>query len=421
MAPRPCAVLRLHSKRLRSKKEVRETPLYIRDEDALREALAALSHASVIGLDTEFMRDRTYFPRLCLVQMASEDHAYVIDAIELEGRLEMLERVLRAPHVVKVVHAGSQDIEALLRSAGTTVAPVFDTQIAATVAGFPTQVSYAQLVKDLLGVSVDKSGTFTDWAARPLTDAQIRYAESDVAHLPELYRVLHERLLREDRLGWLSEDFERMADPATYASSPREAFRRVKGASKLDRRGLGILRELAAWREQEAQRRDMPRRWLVSDESLVEIARRRPSTAKELAGIRGVNERTVRRHADAIIEAVKAGEAVAEEDLPRLPKRERPPADAQSTADLLSAVLRVRAREHGVAPSLIATRDDLVRFAAGQREGHPLSSGWRHAIAGAELEAVLDGAVALRIVDGKVSVVPSEKGVLEAGDEDVDA
>ena len=387
--------------------------MYIRDPEALAAAIETMLSAPVIALDTEFMRERTYYARLCLIQVAAGDDTFLIDALALKGALRPLARVLAAPDIVKVVHAGSQDVEVLLRETGSTVAPIFDTQIAATLAGFPTQVGYAQLVSDMLGVHVDKSDTFTDWAARPLTDAQLTYAEADVIHLSEVYRLLNERLVREGRLAWLAEDFEHLADPATYELDPREQYRRVKRASSLDRRSLAVLRELAAWRELEAQRRDTPKRWLVSDESLIEIARRRPASAAELADIRGVNDRVASRSASAVLAAINAGMAVPEDELPRLPKRDRVPADAQPVADLLSAVLRVRAREHGVAPSLIASRDDLERFVSGDREGHPLSSGWRHTLAGAELAAIADGTISVRVVGGKLALTPIDPGPAE--------
>ncbi|MHB1136954.1 MAG: ribonuclease D [Coriobacteriia bacterium] len=391
--------------------------MYIRDPQTLATAVETLLSASIIALDTEFMRERTYFARLCLIQLAADGETYLIDAIALEGKLEPLARVLTAPGIVKVVHAGSQDVEVLLRATGGTVAPVFDTQIAATLAGFPTQVGYAQLVKDLLGEHVDKSDTFTDWAARPLSDTQLIYAEADVLHLPEVYRLLHERLVREGRLGWLADDFERLADPATYEVDPGAQYRRVKRASSLDRRSLAVLRELAAWREIEAQRRDTPKRWLISDESLIEIARRRPASAAELADIRGVNDRVASRSAQAVLTAISAGMAVPDDELPRLPKRDRIPTDAQPIADLLSAVLRVRAREHGVAPSLIASRDDLERFVSGDRDGHPLSSGWRHTLAGAELAAIADGAISVRVVSGKLALTPEHSGPVGESDD----
>lgn len=384
--------------------------MYICDTSALDAALPALAASQVVAIDTEFMRERTYYARLCLVQIATLSEVYLIDAIALEGALGALARVLASPATLKVFHAGSQDIEVLLRATGVTPSPVFDTQIAATLAGFPTQVGYAQLAKDLVGVTIDKADTFTDWSARPLADTQLTYAAEDVRHLITIYGILREKLERTGRLGWLAEDFDRLADPVTYEVDPRAQYLRVKRASTLDRRSLGVLREAAAWRETEAQRRDLPKRWLVSDESLVEIARRRPKSVDQLSAIRGVSDRVASRQGAGLIEAIRAGETVPEEELPRMPKRTRMPRDTQPIADLLSAVVRVRAAEHGVAPTLLASRDDLERFAGGEREGHPLSEGWRHTLVGAELEAILAGAVCLKIEQGRLILTPGPTG-----------
>jgi len=392
--------------------------LYIRDTESLVDTIETLMAAPVVAVDTEFMRERTYYARLCLVQLGTAEESFVVDAVALEGKLEPLARLLTAPRVVKVVHAGSQDVEILLRATGSTVAPVFDTQIAATLAGFSVQVGYAQLVKDLLGVHVDKSDTFTDWAARPLTPEQVEYAEADVRYLPQVYERLYERLEREGRLAWLAEDFERLADPQTYEVDPREQYHRVKRASSLDRRSLAVLRELAAWREAEAQRRNTPKRWLISDESLVEIARRTPGSVAELSGIRGVNDKVASRSGAAVIAAIRAGQAVPEDELPQLPRKDRIPSGAQAVADLLSAVLRIRAREHNVATTLLASRDELERFAAGDRDGHPLSTGWRRTLVGAELAAIADGATAVRVKDGRVAVIPVEPPSEASGSDD---
>lgn len=355
-----------------------------------------------MAIDTEFMRERTYFARLCLIQIGTDRDVFVVDAIALEGELGRLAPLLESPETVKVFHAGSQDVEVLLKATGVTPRPLFDTQVAATLAGFPTQVGYAQLVHDLLGAEIDKADTFTDWSVRPLSDTQLAYAAADVEHLPKVYEILRERLEREGRLEWLEADFARLADPATYFADPGEQYRRVKRASSLDRRSLAVLREVAAWRETEAQRRDVPRRWLVSDESLIEVARRRPADAAALAGIRGVGDRAAGKMAAGILRAIADGMAVPEEDLPRLPKRSRVPTDAQPVADVLSAVCRIRAREHGVALTLLATRDELERFAAGERDGHPLAGGWRRTLVGAELEALLDSRSSLSMRDGRI-------------------
>lgn len=380
--------------------------MYIVDEAGLDAAVAAMEGASVVAIDTEFMRERTYYARLCLVQMATPDEVFVLDPLARPLPLERLVPMLVNPAIVKVFHAGSQDIEILLRATGVAPSPVFDTQVAATLAGFPTQVGYAQLVHDLLGETISKADTFTDWSVRPLSKGQLSYAAEDVRHLPAAYERLRAQLEHHGRLGWLADDFHRLADPATYELDPWEQYRRVKRANTLDRRSLAVLREVAAWRELEAQKSDVPKRWLMSDESLVEIARRRPKSSGALAGIRGVSEKVAVRRSDELVRVIALGEAVPDEDLPRLPRRDRMPADAHAVADLLSAVLRVRAREHGVAPSLIASRDELERFAGGERETSPLTSGWRHTLVGAELEDVLDGRMCVGVHKGRIAMGP---------------
>lgn len=373
-----------------------------------------MSGAPVIGIDTEFMRERTYYARLCLVQMATASDVYLIDAIALGSALDRLAPLLTARDVLKVVHAGSQDMEVLLRATGVVPDPVFDTQVAATLLGLPAQVGYGQLVKDILGITLDKGDSFTDWSVRPLSERQLAYAAADVEHLPGVYAVMNEKLTATGRLAWLAPDFQRLADPETYLVDPREQYRRVKRAASLDRRALAVLREVAAWRETEAQRRDLPRRWLISDESLIEIARRAPADAEGLAAIRGLGDRVLGRSSAAILAAVAAGCAAPEEDLPRLAKRVRVATDAQPVADLLQAVCRIRAREHGVAVTLLATREELERFAGGERDGHPLAEGWRHTLVGRELEDLLDGRVTLAVDNGRLVLRTTASPAIDA-------
>ncbi|MDI6901461.1 MAG: ribonuclease D [Anaerosomatales bacterium] len=377
--------------------------MYVQDREGLKQLVAELSGAACVAIDTEFMREKTYYPRLCLLQLASDTVVAAVDPLAIDD-LSPLEPLMADAATTKVFHAGQQDIEILYRALGSTPAPVFDTQIAATLAGYPLQVGYGALVEGMLGITLDKSDTFTDWAARPLTAEQVDYALNDVRHLPDVYARLRDELAEKDRLAWLADDFERLADPATYEVVPEEQWRKVKRASTLDRRGLARLRELAAWREVEAQRRDLPRRWVLADESLVEIARRAPADRPALGAIRGIGERAVGRFGDALLRAVERGSGVPDEDLPRLPKRRRIAREAEQLADLMAVVVRVRAREHGVAPSLLAGKEDLARFAAGEES--PLANGWRHALVGAELEALLAGHVALRVDDGAIAIEP---------------
>jgi ribonuclease D len=387
--------------------------VYIRDDQGLRSLVESMRGTDIIAVDTEFMREKTYFARLCLIQVATDDISAIIDPFVVKD-LGPLFELLRDPGITKLFHAGSQDLEILVKMMGEVPAPVFDTQVAATLAGLPTQVGYQALIKSLVGVELGKAHTFTDWARRPLSAEQIQYALDDVIYMPKAYRVLYKQLTDAGRLGWLANDFEKMADPATYEFRPEEQYRRVKRASSLDRRSLAVLRELAAWREIEAQKRDVPKRWLVSDESLVEMARRAPGDIDSLTGVRGLNEQVARRSAEAIIGAVRKGKEVPDDELPRFEKRKRLEGELDELADVMSAVVRVRAKEHGVAPTLLATRDDLERFAGGEREASPLSTGWRRTIVGADLEALLDGHVALSIHGGRVVIgqpgEPTEAG-----------
>ncbi|HEY5506676.1 MAG TPA: HRDC domain-containing protein, partial [Coriobacteriia bacterium] len=295
---------------------------------------------------------------------------------------------------------------------------VFDTQIAATVAGFPSQVGYARLMKDLFDVDIDKSDTFTDWARRPLTPAQIEYALNDVRYLDGAYLELTGRLERDGRTGWLAADMKRLSDDSLYAVDPDEQFRKVKRISSLSRRQLGVLQKATAWREREAMRRDLPRRWVLGDETLVEVARRRPADTAALSDIRGLNVRSLGDGGTALLAAVKAGVEAPEDQLPRLEKKPRTIVDVEGVVELMGALVRVRASENGIAVPLLATRGDLERLASGQREDSPLLSGWRKAIVGDSLVALVDGELALRVSDGRVLAEPCGPGIAAAETED---
>jgi len=377
--------------------------VYVSTVEELRELVGRLRRAPVVAVDTEFMREKTYFARLCLVQVASDDEAAIVDPLAV-GDMSPLAELICDPRVVKVFHAGTQDLEIFYRLFGRATAPLFDTQVAATLAGFPQQVGYGALVKEVLGVSLDKGDTYTDWAKRPLTDTQVEYALNDVRYLPEIYRRLTAELDREGRLSWLAADFGRLEDPASYEVVPEQQWRRVKRVSSLNRRQLAVAREVAAWRELEAQRRDVPKRWVIGDESVVEVARRAPKTAEEVAAVRGVGDKVGRGGQRELVEAVLRGIAVPEEELPSLSKRRRPAGDVDSAVDLMVALVRVRGKEHGVAMPLLASRDDLERLAAGEREASPLLEGWRRSMVGNELLELLDGSVSMRLVDGRLVI-----------------
>jgi len=377
--------------------------VYLHDASELTALLDRARAHGRISLDTEFMREKTYWAKLCLIQIAVGDECAILDPFELTDLSPLLD-VLSDASVLKIVHAGSQDLEIFFRLSGSAAGPVFDTQIAATVAGFPSQVGYARLVKDIFDVDLDKSDTFTDWARRPLTPAQIEYALNDVRYLDNAYLEISGRLERDGRTSWLAADLERLSDPATYAIVPEEQYRRLKRIASLSRRQLGVLQAVAAWREREAMRRDMPRRWIIGDETLVEVARRRPTDAAALSDVRGLNPRALGDGGAGLLRAVKDGVEMPEDALPRFEKRPRTIVDVEGVVELMGALVRLRASEHGIAVPLLATRTDLERLASGQRDDSPLMSGWRRSIVGEDLVALIDGKITLCVADGVIKV-----------------
>jgi len=375
--------------------------VFAHDEETLAKVARAARESGVLALDTEFMREKTYYAKLCLLQFGAGDGAWIVDPFVVSD-LGPIAEVLADRSVVKVMHAGGQDVEILTRLLGTPPAPVFDTQVAATLAGFPAQVGYARLVKDLYDVDIDKSDTYSDWSRRPLTPAQIEYALADVVHLSRMYLQLKGKLEAEGRLAWLQADFERLSDPATYEVVPEEQFRRIKRVTSLSRRQMGVLQQAAAWREREAQRRDLPRRWVLSDETLIEVARRQPKDASALGELRGLNVRSLGDGGKGLLAAVLTGLALPDTELPRITKRPRTVVDIEGVVELMGALVRVQAAAHGVAVPLLATRADLERLAGGERDESPLLQGWRKSLVGDALVDLAEGRLSLRVADGKV-------------------
>lgn len=371
------------------------TDLYI-DTPAELEALCTrLRGHPWLAIDTEFIRERTYRARLCLVQVASEDDIACIDTLALDSLDPLIERLLD-PTVTKVLHAARQDLEIFHDLTGGRVpAPVFDTQLAATLAGFGDQIGYAELVKRLLGVSLDKSQSRTDWSARPLDDEQLRYAADDVRHLREVYTLLRDRLESAGRLEWLEEDFAALADPAQYRSDPDSAWRKVRGANQLRGTQLAVLRALAAWRERQAEAADRPRRWILDDAALLALAKSSPTRREQLGKVRGLGESWIRRHGGDLLELIRAAREAGpgQEAAPRRPRPLTLPEEAR--VDALMALVRLQANEHDVAPATLATRRDLEALIRGE-EDVALRRGWRHGLVGKLLDRFLSGDARLR-------------------------
>ncbi len=349
------------------------------------EAFAAhLAAAPRVALDTEFLRERTYRAQLCLVQVASSEQASCVDPLALAD-LGALARVLTAPGVVKVMHASRQDLEVLLPLTGLT-APVFDTQIAAALAGLPAQVGYAEAVRRLLGHELPKAHTRTDWSRRPLSPEQLTYALDDVHYLLPLADRLHEELERRGRLAWLTEELAELSDPGSLSVLPEEAWRRLKGLRDLDAGRERLMRALAAWRERAAVEHDRPRGWILDDAVLREIVQQVPRTTAALEAIPQMPPGLVKRRGAQLLAMVT--EAQIEDPPPPLPGRARPDPARVALTKKLSAIAQAVASELQLAPEVLATRRDLEQLVEGRRDG-ALLRGWRRGLLGEQLLAAL--------------------------------
>jgi ribonuclease D len=368
---------------------------------ALCERMAAYPFVTV---DTEFLRETTYYPLLCVAQMASPDEAAVVDALAPGIDLSPFFKLMADEKVMKVFHAARQDIEIVWHRAKLIPHPVFDTQVAAMVLGYGDSISYDQLVQRITGDTLDKSHRFTDWTRRPLSDAQLSYAVSDVTHLRQVYAALADDLRRRDRADWVQEEMEILTSADTYRMEPENAWQRLKARVRKPRE-LAVLIEVAAWREREAQSRDVPRSRVLKDEAIADIAIHAPTTIEKLKNLRSLPKGFERsRWGEAIIEAVQRG---LERDMKSLPRPARLPPASNGTAivELLKVLLRMISERHHVAAKIIATVDDLERIAADDAADVPALSGWRRELFGEKALALKHGDLALAIERGKVAAV----------------
>jgi ribonuclease D len=382
----------------------------ITDTESLEKLCERLARSDFVAVDTEFMRENTYWPDLCLFQVASREEAAAIDpkadGIDLAPLLELL---VNNENVLKVFHAGGQDIEIVFNLTGRTPYPMFDTQIAAMALGLGEQVGYSNLVESLLGRNLDKGARFTDWARRPLDKRQIDYAIGDVTHLAELFPKMLERLMKTGRGAWLDQEMERISDPANYLNDPSLAWKKVKVQSR-KAEVLGRLKALAAWREIEARSKNLPRGRIMKDETLADVAMHPPADQDALGKVRGLS--AAWRSNDIggrMMEAL--GNAIP------LPASEMPARDERSpglgregglVADLLKLLLKIRARESNVAPRLVARSEELEMLAAGRREGLSILEGWRYEEFGRDALDLVEGRLAFAIRNGKLVMTRTE-------------
>jgi ribonuclease D len=372
--------------------------------NSLAEVCGRLQRHQFVTVDTEFLRESTYYPKLCVAQIASTDEAVVVDALADGIDLKPLFNLMADENVIKVFHAARQDIEICWHAAGLIPAPLVDTQVAAMVLGYGDSIAYDQLVQRITGDNLDKSLRFTDWTRRPLSEAQIAYAISDVTHLRDVYVKLEADLKKRGRTEWMREEMRVLTSPDTYRMEPEHAWQRLQTRVRKPKE-LAILIEVAAWREREAQTRDVPRGRVLKDDVVGDLAVQAPTTIERLGNLRSLPKGFERsKWGEAIIDAVKRGLA---RDLKTLPKIERPKGapNGQATVELLKVLLRMTAERHGVAAKVIATMDDLDRIAADDEADVPALSGWRRELFGDKALALKHGRLALAVEHNRVVAV----------------
>jgi ribonuclease D len=383
----------------------------ITDSATLANLCARLADAPFVTVDTEFMRESTYYPELCLIQIADTEEAAAIDpmapGLDMAPLLDLL---VNNEDVLKVFHAGGQDIEIVYNLTGKTPHPLFDTQVAAMALGQGEQIGYSNLVDSWLGISVDKGARFTDWARRPLDARQIEYAIGDVTHLSAIFPRMLERLKKTGRGAWLDQEMERLADPANYANDPDVAWKRVRvNSRKAD--VLGRLKAIARWRELEAQAKDLPRGRIAKDETLADLASHPPKKQADLARVRGLSQTWAGNDIGArLMAAIEGAGPLPADELP--PRDDRKPGlgrEGGLVADLLKLLLKIRARDIDVAPRLLARGDELEALAAGVRKGLPMLEGWRFDQFGRDALDLVEGRLGFAVQGGKLKMTRTEQ------------
>jgi len=396
---------------------------YVTDQRALESLCHTLRQSPRLALDTEFVGEDTFIPRLELIQVATAATAAVIDfpAVQASGSLDVFWELICNAKIEKIVHAGRQDLDLFAIHAGQIPKPFFDTQIAAAMVGYGAQVAYANLVQRLHGKKLAKAHTFTNWSARPLSDDQIAYALEDVEFLLSIHTHLQDRLSTLGRLEWVSEEFARLETAVGEKSrEPQERYQRIRGWDTLKPKGAAVLRELAAWREAEARRRNVPRGRVMRDEVLLQLARHPPKSVNELRGLRGVHSSEVDRQGEQLLATITSALALPPSAWPEVPRERKPDPESTGIVELLQAVLKARAAEEGIAPTMLATSSDLQTLVEAKQNRTaldvPILRGWRRQLAGDLLLQVLDGAVtitvdrisgALRMTQGSTSKASS--------------
>lgn len=378
----------------------------ITSNDDLKALCERLSKSDYVTVDTEFLRDKTYYSKLCLIQIADDNEYHAIDTLSSGLDLKPFYDLMENNNVVKVFHAAKQDIEIFVNQAGVVPTPLFDSQIAAMVCGFGDSIGYEKLVISLCNEQLDKSTRFTDWSRRPLTQRQIDYALGDVTHLRTIYKKLKSQLEKSGRESWLKEEIEELTDKETYIIQPENAWKRIKIRNN-NRRFNAIVRKIAQWRENQAQSRNLPRNRIMRDEVLLELSAVRPQHTNALTSIRGLGANFASsKGGKSVIEAIKEAMALPEDQLPTVSRRPPPSQNTDPIVELLKVLLKLVCKRENVAPKLIANVDDLEKIAEDDHSNVKALTGWRYDIFGKDALAIKKGEEAFAIKNGEIVIFP---------------
>ncbi|MGR8980698.1 MAG: ribonuclease D [Gammaproteobacteria bacterium] len=377
---------------------------YINTAEKMAELADRIGKEHWIAVDTEFLREKTYYPKFCLLQIATPDWVACIDPLALPDMKRLFEAIYN-PEVIKVFHSSRQDLEIFYQLTGELPEPIFDTQIAAALLGFQDNPGYAMLVSSLLNINLNKAHTRADWSKRPLTEAEIQYAADDVIYLCRIYQIMVEKLTALGRMDWLKQDFLELTNPELYQVRPEKAWYKIKGKNKLTGKQLSIVQTLAEWREGTAQQENRPKTWLLRDDVIFDLAKLQPETVNDLAQIRAINERTVNRYGQLLCQLISDAK-----NRPPIPLKEKgrfikKTQQEEAILDLLTAIVRIRAEENSLNPNIIASRKDLENLLLEEDEACPLMHGWRFTMAGRELVGLLNGELLLGIKEGRLNIL----------------
>lgn len=362
---------------------------FIDTQDAFHQFCQQIKHSNWLAIDTEFLREKTYHPQLCLIQIANDDVIACVDPLAITDLTELLD-ILYKPDMTLVFHAARQDLELFFLLRDALPQNLFDTQLAATVLGYGDQIGYGKLVKECLDVDLDKSHSRTDWSKRPLDQAQIDYAADDVRYLRKLYPILKSALNEKGRLTWLNDDFTKLTDVKTYTPAPDNIWRKVKGAGRLKGVQLAILQKISQWREHKAIEKNRPRRWILKDEVVLDLARIAPLSTDKLKKIRGLEDKTISKHGQTLIDEIEKAKSLPESEWPIIKQPIPLTNEQEALIDALMALLRHYCAEQSIAPAAVATRKDIELLVRGEPD-ISLVTGWRREIVGQYLEQFLRG------------------------------